>query len=276
MPYPTLITILRGADRAQVDAAAAAAQAWDAHLQVLCANTEPLDVAVWPTDAGAALQAAVLQEAEAELEAVEATVAQWLTGRSLRWSTRRLSGFAGQVRGVAAAVARFADLGILPFPTRQNGTAEVRLLLETLLFEARLPVLLTARRLDPAMRRIVIAWDGSPSGLSAARAALPLLRRADTVDIVMIDPPSHPAETADPGAELATFLQRHGVPAEITMLPRTLPRISEVLVRHARDTDADLIVMGAYGHSRLREAVFGGVTRDMIGGDGQIPVLLAH
>jgi nucleotide-binding universal stress UspA family protein len=59
------------------------------------------------------------------------------------------------------------------------------------------------------------------------------------------------------------------------VLARSLPRVAEVLARHARDSDADLVVMGAYGHSRLREAILGGATRDMLEG-AEIPVFLAH
>jgi nucleotide-binding universal stress UspA family protein len=65
------------------------------------------------------------------------------------------------------------------------------------------------------------------------------------------------------------------VRAEVTVLAKTLPRVSDVLIRHLRDANADLLVMGAYGHSRFREAILGGATRDMLE-KAEVPVFLAH
>ncbi|MEC9105039.1 MAG: universal stress protein, partial [Pseudomonadota bacterium] len=71
------------------------------------------------------------------------------------------------------------------------------------------------------------------------------------------------------------WLARHGVKAEIDVLAKTMPRISDMIRRHAEDTSADLIVMGGYGHSRFREAILGGATRNMLE-EAEVPVLLAH
>ncbi|MGB0440252.1 MAG: universal stress protein, partial [Paracoccaceae bacterium] len=74
---------------------------------------------------------------------------------------------------------------------------------------------------------------------------------------------------------VAQYLVRHGVRAEIDVLSKTLPRVADVLLRHATDTSADLLVMGGYGHSRFREAVLGGATRHMLQ-QATLPVLMAH
>jgi len=74
---------------------------------------------------------------------------------------------------------------------------------------------------------------------------------------------------------LSQYLARHEVRVEIDVLSKTLPRISDVLMRHAVDVSADLMVMGAYGHSRFREAIFGGATRAMLE-HATLPVLMAH
>ena len=95
------------------------------------------------------------------------------------------------------------------------------------------------------------------------------------MQIVVIDPPVHGAERSDPGGQLCQMLVRHGVRAEVSVLARSEPRISDVLTRHLREQGADLMVMGAYGHSRLREAIVGGATRDMLK-HAQVPVFLAH
>ena len=91
----------------------------------------------------------------------------------------------------------------------------------------------------------------------------------------MVDPPARGPERSDPGGRLCQFLVRHGVKAEVTVLARNRPKVSEVLAEHAMDRAADMMVMGAYGHSRLREAVLGGATRAVLQGT-KIPVLMAH
>ena len=111
--------------------------------------------------------------------------------------------------------------------------------------------------------------------MAATRAALPLLKGADLVDITVVDPPPHGPERSDPGGLLCQMLVRHGVRAEVSVLARSLPRVSEVLARHATDQNADLLVMGAYGHSRFREAILGGATRNMLE-QAELPVLMAH
>ena len=78
------------------------------------------------------------------------------------------------------------------------------------------------------------------------------------------------------GGMLCQMLVRHGVKAEVSVLARTLPRISDILARHVRDQNADLLVMGAYGHSRVREFLFGGVTRYFLDADTAPALLLAH
>jgi nucleotide-binding universal stress UspA family protein len=130
----------------------------------------------------------------------------------------------------------------------------------------------TGRRMG---RRIVVAWNQSREAMAAVRRALPFLQRADLVSITVIDPPPHGAERSDPGGLLCQMLVRHGVKAEVSVLARTLPRVSDVLARHVRDIDADMVVMGAYGHSRFREAILGGATRNMLE-QAEVPVFMAH
>jgi nucleotide-binding universal stress UspA family protein len=149
--------------------------------------------------------------------------------------------------------------------------------LEAALFDGAAPVLLLAGTLLPETlgKRVVIAWNQGREAMAAVRRALPLLRKADLVNIVVVDPPAYGPERSDPGGALCQMLVRHGVKAEVSVLARTMPRVSDVLVRHVRDQNADILVMGAYGHSRFREAILGGATRDMLE-LAQVPVFLAH
>ena len=111
--------------------------------------------------------------------------------------------------------------------------------------------------------------------MTATRRALPLLKQADAVVITVIDPPAFGPERSDPGGLLCQMLVRHGVKAEVSVLAKSLPRVSDILARQVRDLDADLLVMGAYGHSRFREAILGGATRNMLE-QAEVPVFLAH
>ena len=123
---------------------------------------------------------------------------------------------------------------------------------------------------------ISIAWDG---GLEAARAvgySLGMLAEAKAVHIVMVDPVSgEQGHGAEPGADLATYLARHGVNAIVDRVASSGRPVSDVLTGHATDNDCGMIVMGAYGHSRLRERIFGGVTQSMLARI-TIPLLMAH
>ncbi|WP_454856729.1 universal stress protein [Rhizobium binxianense] len=108
------------------------------------------------------------------------------------------------------------------------------------------------------------------------RAAMELLVGADSVHIVMVDPEASPAENGEePGADIAAYLAKHDARAVVEVLASGGLATGEVLRRHADDIAADLIVMGAYGHSRLRQRIFGGVTRSMLE-ETRLPVLLAH
>jgi nucleotide-binding universal stress UspA family protein len=162
-------------------------------------------------------------------------------------------------------------------PGEEGEAPEAEAVLEAALFDGAAPVLLLPGTLLPETlgKRVVIAWNQGREAMAAVRRALPLLRKADLVNIVVVDPPAYGPERSDPGGALCQMLVRHGVKAEVSVLARTMPRVSDVLVRHIRDQNADILVMGAYGHSRFREAILGGATRDMLE-LAQVPVFLAH
>jgi nucleotide-binding universal stress UspA family protein len=132
-------------------------------------------------------------------------------------------------------------------------------------------------------RRIMVAWNASKEAARAVREALPLLRRADSVQVAVFDPDAQRALHGEsPGAGLLQFLDRHGVEAEI--LVRQSPRsgllkrpsgTGEALLSLASEQQSDLLVLGAYGHSRMRETLLGGVTSTVL--DAMtLPVFMAH
>jgi nucleotide-binding universal stress UspA family protein len=126
-----------------------------------------------------------------------------------------------------------------------------------------------------APKSIVIGWNESGEALRAVRAALPLIQAAGEVHITVVDPPNHGPDRSDPGGALAVMLSRYGVHADIQVMPKTGGRVGDTILRHVSELNADMIVMGGYGHSRFREAILGGATRHMLE-YSKVPVLLAH
>ncbi len=124
--------------------------------------------------------------------------------------------------------------------------------------------------------RVVVAWDGSRPSARAIGSAMPLIETAAEVRVALVDPKAgSAAHGAEPGAELGAALARHNANVSVDRLPTLDRPVAKVLLEHASDAGADLVVLGAYGHSRFAEAVFGGVTRDMLR-DASLPLLMAH
>lgn len=172
---------------------------------------------------------------------------------------------------------RYSDLTVLG-PELTSAPELRSKAIEGALFSSGKPVMLLPRTVAPSIspRRILVGWD---SGLEAARAvreALEMLQAADQVIVAIVDPePSELSHGEEPGADLAAYLARHGAKVTVDRLPREGRSTADVLRRHAVDTAADLVVLGAYGHSRLREWIFGGVTRSMIE-EPPVPVFMAR
>ena len=279
MAYKTLLTIVTdaAAARPQMDAAVALARREDAHLDVLCMGVDRTQTGYYYAGATAFVQQDALDRAQDDARALESAMKERLAAEDIRWSVEAVVAQIGAIATVAGLRARFADLVVMGPPYGENRGQELEAAVEAALFEGQVPVLIVPEKCDTAQiaRRVVIAWNQSNEAMSAIRKALPLLKAADLVDITVIDPPAHGPERSDPGGQLSQWLARQGVHVEVSVLAKTMPRISDVLNRHVRDSHADMIVMGAYGHSRFREAILGGATRHMLE-MAEVPVLMAH
>jgi nucleotide-binding universal stress UspA family protein len=175
------------------------------------------------------------------------------------------------------ALARAADLVIYPQDAGEHrlpaGFAP-----DALVIAAGRPVLVVPYAGDFAAlgRRALVAWDGSREAARAAHDALPLLHQAAQVTLVTVCEREGDFERYRPGLErVLQNYQRHGVPARVEESVRGDLAVADVLLSRAADFDADLIVSGAYHHSQLRESLFGGITRDLLG-RMTLPVLLSH
>jgi len=282
MAYKSLLTICADPARAPQTFATAAslAMAQDGHLDALALGVDRAQLGYSYVGASAIVMQAAQENATADVQAVEAALrkAAAASGPTLRWSSEGAIAMIGGLADLIALRSRFADLVVLAKPYGENHGDEEEAIVESAMFEGQAPVLvLPDAPLDASNigKRIVIAWNQSREAMNAVRRALPFLKHADQVWITIIDPPRHGAERSDPGGALCQMLVRHGVKAEVSVLARTMPRISDVLARHCRDVNADMLVMGAYGHSRFREAILGGATRNMLE-TAEVPVFMAH
>ncbi|WP_417724712.1 universal stress protein [Salipiger sp.] len=279
MGYKTILAVVTDASliKTTIDHAGAVADGCGAHLDVLCFGVDRTQSGYYYAGANAMILQETLSRATEEGEALAASARAALEQRDTRWSLE--SGVAQLVdigRHVAGR-ARFSDLVVLPKPYGKDRGVELEPVVEGALFEGQAPVMTVPQAVMPTATpsRVVIGWNEGAEALRAVRAAMPMLIGAEKVHVVVIDPPQHGPNRSDPGGMLSQYLARHGVKAEIDVLSRTMPRVSDVLCRHAQDVDADMIVMGAYGHSRFREAILGGATRNMLE-QAVIPVFMAH
>lgn len=143
------------------------------------------------------------------------------------------------------------------------------------LFNSPAPLLLNTQAM-PKPKRVFIAWDTELPASRAVHAALPVLKAAEDVFIGIFDPEATQAQNGeDPGADLAKWLSHHGCNVTVNQYPSGGTEIATNIQRRAQEIGADIVVMGAFGRSRLRELVLGGTTRSMLH-QTDTPVLMAH
>lgn len=171
--------------------------------------------------------------------------------------------------------ARYCDLLILGQYDVENAINPMDAsLARDMLMSSGGPILLVPRAdgLPKAERRVLIAWNGSIEARRAVRDALPLLRRAESVNAVVF---STGGQGEDLGARLLAFLHRHGISAGLVNEVATYHDVQKALLKSVTDTRSDLLVMGGYGHTSFHETVLGGVTRAVLHGM-PVPVLMSH
>ena len=243
----------------RLDAALALVRALGSHVSLPIVSPV-IELAAWEPFGGVALTADTVREMRGEDQALARRLEARLAREDVPYDVSVLESdrFAALCAG-----ARFADVIVL-------GRDDV--MLEDLVIAERCPVLALPPLgwNDPVSPRAMVAWDGSRAAANAMRAALPLLTRARQVDVVTIG-----SKGDDCDASLALrYLSRHAIHAELHRVPAS-GTVAQTLLATAGRLESDLLVMGLYGHSRLRELLLGGVTREMIAKAG-VALLLAH
>jgi nucleotide-binding universal stress UspA family protein len=180
--------------------------------------------------------------------------------------------------GVVALHARYADLVVIGQQNSQWPSGVHKDFERSLPVAAGRPVLVVpyAYERRPVGRQVLVAWNASREAARAVHDALPFLKRASQVHVVAFDPAQVGAAHGDePGADVALYLTRHGVKVTVSRYGASDLDIGSQLLSRAFDLSVDLIVMGAWGHSRLREFMLGGVTRTLFE-SMTVPVLMSH
>jgi len=280
MSYKTIAVIVTDAvaDAPALTAAAEIAVRERAHLDVHALGVDPARYEAMPVGAAGVVLESGVDEARQQADDLVVWAEGVLAAYDLAAVVAPAVVTTLGLDGTVARLARYADLVVAAQPYGEAATQLQVLTLEAALFGTGAPVMVVpggACDLGRPLDRAVIAWDESDECLEAVRKALPALRDADHTDIVMVDPPSHSPERSDPGGVLCLMLARHGVKSEVSILAKTLPRVSAVLNRFVTEHGSKVIVMGAYGHSRMREAVLGGATREMLQ-SATVPILMTH
>ena len=277
MAYKIIATILTGTDQSTqgLDAAIALTDRMGAHLDIYVVTISHTETHNHLLGVEALMVAEQTRDAIAQRKQLETWLADRMQGELIRWSMQMATVQSPALSGYLARKLRFSDLVVLPRPYQDN--PETAHLVEACLFAAERPVLMIPKgcKAPASGGHVLMGWNDGAQALAAARAALPLLQQADVADICIIDPPTHAADRSDPGGAMAQYLKRHGATSEVAVLAKTEPQISDILLRRAKELDAQMIVSGAYGHSRLREAVFGGATRNLLE-QADLPILMSR
>jgi nucleotide-binding universal stress UspA family protein len=219
------------------------------------------------------LQKLIADSVEKALK-VTARLAEEIGATGIPGEVRRLDLYPGEIGPVLAREVRSSDLfvGTLPYGDMAGGEG----IEEAVLFDSGraccfIPPAYSRR---PAFSNVLIAWNGSAEAARAVSAALPLIERAQRITAVAIVEPAGPAQTNEALTVLNRFLAHHRLEAE-TMSVASRGNIGEALIGEIQATEADMIIMGGYGHSRFREWVLGGATRLLLG-ESPIPVFTTH
>ncbi len=288
MTYAAILCAIDGGPETESTLATgiAVARDFDAYLEVMHVSLDPQTVAPMMADGmtGATVDQ-LMRSVEADVEErrkkAEAAYAEKVVEAKLpRVDSNRAPGKPGfgvawrHVHGrehtEVARRGRLFDLIVLPRRSVDDEAA-VSPTLETVLMEGGRPILIASTEPERIGRHVAIGWNGSAQAAKAVAASLPFLKRAEAIHVCTVK--EHNVQ-ADPGA-LVRYLGRHGLRADEKILEAGDEDAGAALLEGASQVNADLVVAGGYGHSRLREFILGGATNTLLRSAG-LPVLISH
>ncbi len=286
MPIRKLLLPLTGtaAGEAALTTALTVARMWDAHLTALHVRVDSRDVAPL---AGEGLSGAMIEEMMSATEkestdrsnAVRAMFDRFVAAHGVTiaepfspGATANFASVTGREEDLVAQLARLADLTVVPHPESGDDVSSSDAL-HAVLFDSGRPVLIAPQKAGPAIgTRICIAWNGTAESAAAVQFAIPWMQRAEAVRVRSADE----NQRRGPGAaDLLGYLALHGIRPEVAQFRPVDRDVGRGMLAAAREFGADLLAMGAYSHSRLRQLILGGVTRHVLE-NAALPVMMAR
>jgi nucleotide-binding universal stress UspA family protein len=258
------------------DFAISIAETFDSHIAgVAFANTPDFAgylVMEMPPDIVARMVAESEKVASAAIERFDAAARRSLVSAE----HRLLKATGASAPATLATLARRFDLSVL-MQSEPDGVDNDDMI-EAALFESGRPLIMVPYIQKDGLKldRVVCCWDGSRAAARAINDALPLLVKAKAVDLlIVLNEKTSSAPNVIRGAEIANHLARHDVKVEITTIPAADIDVTSAILSYVADCSGTLIVMGGYGHTKLREFILGGVTRDVLK-SMTVPVFVSH
>ncbi len=257
------------------DYAVSVAAAFDAHLAGIAFLYDP----IVPVSGAGYIPAEVIETQERDNEAATKAALERFTAASARAGVTAepltlSASFAG-VGEQFGRIARRFDLSIVGQAEPETSGVE-EIIAESALFESGRPVIIVPyiQKGPLKLDRVMVCWDGSRTATRAIADAMPLLHRSGRVEVVIVANERGKKDEIE-GADMGAHLARHGLNVEVNRTALGDIDVADVILSHAADAGSDFIVMGGYGHSRLREFVLGGVTRSIMR-TMTAPVLMSH
>ena len=248
------------------------ARAFDGHITCL----RPINYEVFaPGDFYGSAMAAAIPRIKEAAEELRADIERRLAPEDVSWEWITCSGQAELKLLEQSALHDIILVG--PHDVGQDGTRAPSSMAGSLALRAPIPVMVipgSTKGFDVTAPALV-AWNGSAEACVALREALPLLAKSDEVFLATVQEADDKARFDFPPVEGARYLSRHGIEAELVEIPKGVAKVADTLFSAAQLRECGMMVMGAYGHSRLSEMLLGGVTRRSLT-DPQMPILLSH
>jgi nucleotide-binding universal stress UspA family protein len=255
--------------------AVSVAAALQAHLTGIAFIYDP----VVPISGAGYIPADVIESQRADNEtAAEAAIKDFTTATDRAGISAEPQMLTASLTGAGDQFARMArrfDLAIVGQAQPEMSTME-QIIGETTLFESGRPMIMVPyiQKAPFKTDNVIICWDGSRTAARAVADAIPILGKSSRIEIVSVTSERGKEDEIE-GADIGQHLARHGLKVDVHRISRGNIDVADALLSHAADSAADLLVMGGYGHSRLREFVLGGVTRSIFQ-SMTLPVLLSH
>lgn len=260
-------------DEVRLEAAGTLARQFDSQVIALYLNPLPL---VGPIDGptGVVVEAELFDKARKAGDVTEAKLVKHLQLLDRPVEIRRFDVLANDIATIAAREARTADTFVA---LRPNGAMDPERLIEGVLFESGRHLYLFPETERPKIQfdRILVAWNGSREAARAVAEGMPFLQRAKEVTVLVVSDRRATEEDALAGARVINYLKHHDVDARFRHVRNRNSDVGTTLIGEAKRIKADLIVMGGYGHIRLREWLLGGVTYNLLH-EAPLPILVAH